>query len=49
MSSFEDLGGYNPEAEAERSSCYVEKQDRQRACAVTTLGFCLRVIVNEKP
>ena len=47
MSSFQDEGFFfhnNPEAEVQRSSFFILSFNA--ACA---LGFCLMVIVNEKP
>ena len=48
MSSFQDLGVFlynNPEAEAHDALNYKTERESMR----TFLGFCLRVIVNEKP
>ena len=53
MSSFQDLGGFvpnNPEAEAKRSYAHApEREPVLRRMRLTSLGCCLRVIVNEKP
>ena len=54
MSSCQDLGFFfvynNPKAEAQ--SCYVHaalNYKTEREPVLTPLGFCLRVLVNEKP
>ena len=39
---------HSPEAEAQRHACRVELQLRE-SMRITSLGFCLRFIVNEKP
>ena len=53
MSSFQDLGGFvpnNPEAEAKRGYAHApEREPVLRRMRLTSLGCCLRVIVNEKP
>ena len=49
MSSFQDFGVFlhnNPEAKAQRSYAHVLELRRMR---VTPFGFCLRVIMKEKP
>ena len=58
MSSFQDYGvcvHNNPEAEAKNSYAHAalnyktEREPVLRGMRETPLGFCLRVIVNEKP
>ena len=54
MSSFQDYGFYvynNPETEAQSSYAHVALKDetQRESICLTPLGFCRRVIVNEKP
>ena len=54
MSSFQDLGFFvhnNTKTEAQRSYAHAALNDitERESMRVTHLGFCLRVIVNEKP